>query len=450
MGTKSEQKSSAEEALLKLENENGVKGMSRAEAVEENEALKEQISDDVKYIAQVETSLAEKKDEWKTRSVLRTGELAAISQAISILSSDDARDLIKRSISSQGYSFLQDAQSAKRRTAASTLRAAAAGDRRLLSLSAQVANPSHFDEVISAIDNMVGTLNKEEESELSQKEGCEKDRMDDTRSAAKASRTMDEHTEAIMTLEAEIKELEAEIAQKQEEVKKTEEELAQATRLREDEAKAYAITKKDDEDAATLVLNAKDVLEKFYADNSLMLAQQPFGAAGEAPPPPPKTWEAPYGGKTGEQSGIIATLALIHEDITKDIAKAQSEEDRAIADYTEFKSDSENKILELNTLISTLEGDKSQKEFNIVTAAGDRRLEGDSLKAVMKKIKDVEPGCDYFTINYPVRSKNRQLEVDGLQKARAILAGGEFGTPEDTTRELKPGDAFLQRVRRRS
>jgi hypothetical protein len=412
--------------------------------------LKEQISDDEKYIAQVEKSLAEKKEEWKTRSALRTGELAAISKAISILSSDDARDLIKKSITSQGYSFFQDGQGTKRSTAADTLHAAAAGDRRLLSLSAKVAAPSHFDDVISAIDNMVETLGKEEASELLKKEGCEKDRMDDTRAAAVASRTMDEHTEAIMTLEAEIKELEAEIVEKQEEAKKTQEALDQATRLREDEAAAYAIAKKDDEDAAKLVLDAKAVLEKFYADNSLMLAQQPFGAAGEAPPPPPKTWEAPYGGKTGEQSGIIATLALIHEDIMKDIAKATTEEDTAIADYGEFKSDSEKQILELNSLISTLEGDKAQKGKDAISKADDRRSKGDELKVVMKKIKDVEPGCDYFTINYPVRSKNRQIEVDGLQKAKAILSGGEFGTPEDTTRELKPGDAFLQRVRHHS
>merc|ERR1719473_1384745 len=177
-----------------------------------------------------------------------------------------------------------------------------------------------------------------------------------------------------------------------------------------------------------------------------MLVQQPitnFGKAGEAPPPPPKTWEAPYGGATGESTGIIATLMLIHEDITKDIAKATAE-------YEEFKSDSEKHILELNTQISDMEGEVAEKESDVVQTGKDRREKGDELKVVMKKIKDAEPGCDYFTINYPVRSKNRQIEVDGLHKARAILAGGSFAAPEDPTRELKPGDAFLQRVHRRS
>merc|ERR1719238_1152174 len=275
--------------------------------------------------------------------------------------------------------------------------------------------------------------------------------MDDTRSAIVAARRMDEMTEAIMTLEEEIKELQAEIAEKQEEVKNTEEALAQATRQREDEAAAYATNKKDDEDAAQLVSAAKDVLEKFYTDNGLMLVQQPitnFGKAGEAPPPPPKTWDAPYGGATGESSGIIGTLMLIHEDINKDIAKATATAEKAIAEYDEFKSDSEKHILELNTQISNMEGEVAEKETDATQNSKDRREQRDELKVVMKKISDAQPGCDYFMINYPVRTKNRQSEIDGLHKARAILAGGAFAAPEDPNREMKPGDAFLQRVRR--
>merc|ERR1719158_143233 len=96
-------------------------------------------------------------------------------------------------------------------------------------------------------------------------------------------------------------------------------------------------------------------------------------------------------------------------------------------------------------MISTMEGEKAEKASAIVETTGDRRSKRDELKVVMKKIADAQPGCDYFAINYPVRTKNRQIEVDGLHKAKAILQGGEFAAPEDTTRELKPGDAFLQR-----
>jgi len=288
-------------------------------------------------------------------------------------------------------------------------------------------------------------LQQEEASELATKEGCEKDRMEDTRSAAVASRTMDEHTEAINTLKAEIAEIDVEVAEKTEEVKKTEEALTAATRLREDEAAAYAVAKKDDEGAAELVSQATKVLEKFYNENNLMLVQQsPFGEAGKAPPPPPTTWDAPYGGATGESSGIVGALMLIHEDIISDIAKATAEEDKAIEQYNAFKADSEKTVQDLNEAINTLEADKAQKEEDAITNSDDRKSKHGELKAVMKKIQMAQPDCDYFTINYPIRTSNRQTEVDGLTKAKAILQGGEFD-PEDTTREIVPGDAFLQR-----
>jgi len=49
---------------------------------------------------------------------------------------------------------------------------------------------------------------------------------------------------------------------------------------------------------------------------------------------------------------------------------------------------------------------------------------------------------DYLTINYDVRLKNRQIEIDGLIKAKAILEGGEFPS---FLEGKKSGDAFLQR-----
>mmetsp|Transcript_115340 Transcript_115340/g.200137 ORF Transcript_115340/g.200137 Transcript_115340/m.200137 type:complete len:125 (-) Transcript_115340:13-387(-) len=72
------------------------------------------------------------------------------------------------------------------------------------------------------------------------------------------------------------------------------------------------------------------------------------------------------------------------------------------------------------------------------------------LKALYSKLEAGEAECNYFTINYPLRRSNRLIEIDGLTKARAILEGGRFTKPKDPNREIKPGDALLQRARRHS
>jgi len=454
MEAKKAEKAAAEDALLKMEGENGARGQTKGESQDEVDALKEQVSNDKKYIEQTQTSLDEKNEEWKDRSTLRAGEIAAMSKAIEILSNDDAKDLMTRSHASQGYLFLQEgvvSSKSRRVAAAAAIRRASTGSR-LSALALMVAGEhgSHFTEVMAAIDKMVTTLKEEEATDLEKKETCETDRDDNTRTAALKSREMDELTDGITKLQSEIEQIKAEIKEKEETVDATEKELATATENRKNENKEWSASDADDKLAKETTNRAKDVLTNFYADNNFMLVQkakvghkQP--AAGEAPAPPPDTWEAPYGGKTDESGSIIAILDMIAGDIEKDIQKAKADEDKAQQEFDDFKTESETQIDELTNDISELNGSKGDKENTISEKTEDRTTASGELNAVMKTINDERPACDFFEVNYPNRVKNRQIEIDGLVKAKAILQGAEFNAGPDPNREMKPGDAFLQR-----
>merc|ERR550525_866702 len=104
-------------------------------------------------------------------------------------------------------------------------------------------------------------------------------------------------------------ELEVQIEEKREAVEKIEEELEQAKKLREEERAAHALSNKDDMEASATVEMAIKVLEQFYKNKELVqLRRQPVVTVGEAPPPPPKTWEEPYTGKEKESKGILTIL----------------------------------------------------------------------------------------------------------------------------------------------
>merc|ERR1711998_501287 len=149
-------------------------------------------------------------------------------------------------MSSQGAAFLQERASSRRKAAAHTLSIASTGDSRIIAL-ARMASTGHFDEVITSIDKMISLLKEEEEKELKKKEECEADRMENTRTAIKGSREMDENTETINRLNTEIGNHEAEIKDKEKEIKAHEEALAAAKKQRKEEAESYASDKKDDE-----------------------------------------------------------------------------------------------------------------------------------------------------------------------------------------------------------
>jgi len=444
----------AQDALESQAGENGAKALSKEEAQAEVDALTAQVANDEKYIKQVSDQLAEKKEEWKDRQVLRAGELAAISKAIEILSNDDARDLMKKSFASHDASFMQVAMSSMvqqtRSRAVAALKNAAAqtSDARLSTIAARLAATGHMDEVIEAINKMLKTLEAEEESDRAKKETCEADRAKDTKDAQVFSRTYDENHDEMTRLTGENADLAQQVEEKTAAIKAIIEELAAAKKMRGEENAEYLTAKADDEEASKTVLKAKGVLENFYKENDLVFMQAkkaPFtSTAGDAPPPPPPTWEAPYGGATGESQGVVAILTMINEDILKDIAKADKEEGESADLYASTKKSLEAEQTELAE--QNVEHEKTMAANTLTKGdrEADRAAAKEGLTLVMKKIADADPGCSYFTINYPLRLKNRQVEMDGLRKAKTILLGGNLNMP-DPNREMNVGDALLQK-----
>merc|ERR1719408_1016032 len=450
--SKDGQLDAAQKALNKMASEGGAKGMSRQESVDEVKELKQQVSNDEKFIKQTQKALADKKKAWKVRSELRAGELAAISKAIYILHNDDARDLFKRSFDSQ---FLQVKQTSRMTSGRQMQKAGVAimeaaqksGDKRLVALANDLAKPKsvkgRFDPIIKSIEKMIAQLKSEENQDLETKQTCEDDRMDNTRKAIVNSREIDEKTDEITALEAHIKDCENTIKELTAEIKKTDDELKKATQVRKDENTEFKKTDADDKLAAETVKSAKDALSKFYKDNKLALMQQPVTdmAAGDAPPPPPPTWEGGYGGKTGESQGIVAIMDMVREDILKDRADAKADEDAAQKEFDEFKKDSEEHIKELQAEERRTNKDMGRAEGKRSSTKRQRTTQKGKLNGILNKIQDINPNCEYYEVNYPMRRENRQIEIDGLNKAKAILQDGSFDAGPDPNREIKPGDA---------
>jgi len=97
----------AESALTAMATENGERQLDVKSSSDQKSYLEDENSKDATFVADTKNALAVKKQEWKDRQALRANEIAAINQAISILSSDDSRHTFKKSFASQMKSFLQ-------------------------------------------------------------------------------------------------------------------------------------------------------------------------------------------------------------------------------------------------------------------------------------------------------------------------------------------------------
>jgi len=453
MGSKKDELEGAQTALTDGEKEGSARGMAKEDAQKEVEDLTTQIKDDEGFIAATQDALNAQMEAFKERKKLRTLEIASINKAIAILNSDEARDTMKSSFKSQGYLLLQkSAKSAVRQQVSSMLRqvGTSAKDPRLNSLAMTVLMQAKgpIDEVVKMIDEMVQTLKEEEEADLKTKELCESDREEDTATARDLSVKIDDLADQITRKTARIAELTAEIETLEAAIAQMKEDLKEAKKTREDEKAAFEGALADDKAAAKLIQGAKDVLANFYKDNDLAMliqkaAQPPTGIeAGKAPPPPPPTMDEPYGGAKGASTGIQAILQMILEDVEADIEKATNAEEKSQAEYDAFVKETKTAIEDHQKTIEDHKGEIADCEKTIETAKGERTAAKGSLDATLEEIEVKAPGCEFMTVNFNVRGTNRQMEIDGLLKAKAILQGGSFNAGPDPNREIKPGDAM--------
>jgi chromosome segregation ATPase len=333
---------------------------------------------------------------------------------------------MKSSMKSQGYLLLQKSQkTGVRKRLTSMLRQVSANDPRVKGMIALLQAGGPLDEVIKAIDEMVATLKEEEATDLETKERCESDREEDTKSARDSSVEIDDFTDVMTKNSARIAELNGEIEKLEAVIKEANDDLLEAKRAREDEKAAFESSLRDDEAAAGLITQAKDTLANFYKDNELALLQK--AAQKGAPPPPPTTPDGGYGGAKGESQGIQTILEMILNDVKEDIEKSKKNEKKAIEEYEKFKKDTEASIEESQKTIEDHKGEIAECEKTIEGTKMERKGAKDSLDSVMEEIKLKAPNCEFMTVNFDTRVKNRQAEIDGLLKAKSILEGAEFG-----------------------
>jgi hypothetical protein len=446
MTEKNKQKDETEQALIDMSKEGGARQLSLSEATDEKTALETQVSNDNGFIADTEKSLAAKKDEWKERLRLRTAELASISQAISILRSDDARDLFKKSFESQGYFFTQLKQDNKMNKALSliysTYRKAGASAQKIAEVARSMEKATArrgasewkaISKVISMIDKMVEDLEEEGAEDQEDKETCEKDFDELQREAMLKSRAIDENIETIKKNHAEVADLEEQIATAEEEIAAMQEELKEATQMRKDENAEFKSCRADDRAAIDLIKSAKAALEKFYSDENLDGFMQVQQGPGEAPAPPPSTWDTPYGGKKGETVGVVSTLELIEEDIQKDITKAEKDEKESEIEFQEFKQETKESIEAKEKQNIKWEGEIGDLETDTADKQGENSKSHSMMTETIASIETKRPGCNFITVNFQMRKSNRQIEIDGLLKAKTILKTKEAGNARSET-----------------
>jgi predicted nucleic acid-binding Zn-ribbon protein len=171
------------EMVTEKEGQKAEKTQMLAENEEKLEATTEQMKLDEEFFATTTESCKGKAADWEERSRLRTMQLDGITKALAILTSDEAKATFESATStrpqdtfgSDGVAFVQIQQD-PREKAYNVLKKLTRNTKNLrlarLAVTVKTAAKGHFDEVISAIDEMIQLLKDEGQTDITQRDWC--------------------------------------------------------------------------------------------------------------------------------------------------------------------------------------------------------------------------------------------------------------------------------------
>jgi chromosome segregation ATPase len=358
--------------------------------------------------------------EYEERVKARQEEIKGCSEALAILSSDDAHDTFTST-----FNFVQSRmtlQSRKRDEAAKVLREAGhkLNSPSLIRLAAR-ARLDAFTKVKAAIDEMITALLQEKKDEIKHKDFCteglntnERETELKQRDIDKLDATLEELAAKLDTLTKELATLEAEIAEMQTQMKRAGED-------REMENNDFQKTVADQRATKELLNKALDVLKKVFDKKFIQLnaktRQEPAG-----PPPPPGFKEYKQSSGSGGVMGMIEQIIRDTEKLEAEAIKAETDAQKA---YESFVKDTNASIEEKTRQITEKTSEKAEAEEDKTATSEGKDTAMSEMQQLSNENADLHKACDFTLKNFDIRQEARDQEVEALRQAKAILSGAK-------------------------
>merc|ERR1719146_275094 len=391
-----------------------------AQAKQDLEDTRNSLSADQKFLMNLKETCQMTDSEWEERQKARQEEIQGCSEALAILSSDDAHDTFTKT-----FNFVQvhrTQESSKRDQAAKVLFTAAKtyANPQLATLATQVRLDA-FTKVKAAIDEMVTALLKEKEDEIKHKDFCTDGLNQNERAQELKARDIAELESEIADLTTQIDELTKSIATLQSEIAEMQTQLKRAGEDREKENADFQTTIADQRETQKLLTSALNVLKGVYAKKSLLQARARQEPAGPPPPPGFKKYEQSSG--AGGVMGMLQQIINDAKTLEKEAIQAETDAQKA---YESFVKDTNGSIEEKNRDITNKSAEKATAEADKTATEEANETAMNEQQQNQNEEADLHKSCDFVLKNFDIRQAARDQEVEALRQAKAILSGASF------------------------
>lgn len=445
----------------------GAKKSAKAEA----EGSKD---DDEEFLAKLTKLCKEKKAEFEERRQVRANEDAAMSQAVSILNSDEAfasfgktKATLDGGLSSALLQLPSSASAsliAKLQTAAKTLHST-----KLEKLAFSIQNGNPFNKVEQELDQMLSLIHEEEKADVEQKDWCDSERAENHEQLAAKKDNKEELEGAKATLQDVIGHpktgLKTLLVEEQAKLAENRKAQADETEDRGLENAMYQGNIKNLVDTQKTLERSLKVLKTFYdglkAKQGLVqqkkgtvtrrnvtkakvnatkavpqektkqgLVQQTKGkvvkgkvAKGKADPDLDDL-EAdlgPFGGQSGKATDAVSMLTFILDEAKKDEQKAHEAEEGAQHAFEDMMADLKSQEDDTSETIVDLQDQLAENEKSLEQNKIDYSRVSREKKALENYLSKIKGGCDFITKNIESRREKRAAEESSIEEAKEQL-----------------------------
>jgi len=399
-----------------------------AKAKEDLDLTREALAADTKFLSELKLRCQQSDKDWELRSKTRLEEIAAVSETIKILTDDDARETMGRTMDSETPVFVQTGAEttlqAKVRAAASVALKKVATKHRSLALLAlsQRVKLDPFKKLNGIIDDMSGALKKQLQDEVVERDFCVKEFNENDVQTLHKNNEIKDLQALIETSKATIDTLTSEMAQLGKDIEEMEVQMKKASEEREASNHEFQVAVTDQRATQTILKKALAKLESFYGKKTLLQMGQEPGAA--VPPPPPAMSEMKPNQGSGGVMVLIQDIIEEAHEMEVDALKAESDSQ---AGYEEFIKNSNAAIATAKKQITEKTDSRSDTESTKVGAEGDLAASLEDAEKLATYKAELHKSCDFLMKNFDLRQGAMTAEIEGLGQAKSILAGADFG-----------------------
>mmetsp|Transcript_18247 Transcript_18247/g.29180 ORF Transcript_18247/g.29180 Transcript_18247/m.29180 type:complete len:774 (+) Transcript_18247:55-2376(+) len=435
--SKSAQIAASKEKLDSLEQQFADNQKALADAEEEYELTTGKRSSDVEFLTKLRVTCQDLDRQWTERSKTRSDEVKAVNEALTILTEDDNREHLEKTVSLLQLQSVSDAASqAKRSGAIAILRTAfkdptfktddllaawnersigsPTNDLSTLAVSMQIDS---FTKVKEIMDKMVADLKDQQAEEVKFKANCESELNDNekttqTKTEKKADLEADVEslTKLIATLTDEIDADKTSIADSEKAIKK-------ASETREKENSDFQVTVADQRATQAILQKALAKLEAFYGKKTSFLS---LAASTSKQEPPVKFTKYKTNAGSSPVMGLLTQIIDESKALEKEALKGEAE---AQATYESFVKESDAVIAQLSKGVATKAEKISSSQVELEQAKSDLASTGDELASLEQYKADLHQQCDFVLQNFNIRQQARLQEIEAIQKAKSFLSG---------------------------